>query len=87
MVTDNHDNWHYIAVKNISRLCRGVTSNNNGDHYWLNCLHGCRAKNALIRHENICKYHSYCNPLMPKKGKNILRHTHVNKSLPVSHQM
>ena len=87
MATDNHDNWHYIAVKNISRLCRGVTSNNNGDHYCLNCLHACRAKNALIRHEKICNDHSYCNPLMPKQGKNIFKHTHVNKSLPVAHQM
>ena len=36
MITDNNqentpDKWHYLAVKNISRLFRGITSNNHGD--------------------------------------------------------
>ena len=32
-------NWHYLAVKSISGLLRGITSNHNGDFYCLNCLH------------------------------------------------
>ena len=38
MITDN-EKWHYLAVKNISGLLRGITSNHNGDFYCLNCLH------------------------------------------------
>ena len=26
------ENWHYLAVKSISALFRGITSNNNGDY-------------------------------------------------------
>ena len=36
MITDNKNNWHYLAVKNVSGLLRGVTSNYNGDFY---CFH------------------------------------------------
>ena len=31
MITDGTNNWHYLAVKSISSLLRGVTSNHNGD--------------------------------------------------------
>ena len=42
MITDNNENWHYLAVKKISRLFRGITSNNNGELYCLNCMHSFR---------------------------------------------
>ena len=29
MITDDDENWHYIAVKSISRLLKGKTSNHN----------------------------------------------------------
>ena len=31
--------WHYLAVKKLSVLFRGITSKNNSDYYCLNCLH------------------------------------------------
>ena len=36
------ENWHYLAVKSISALFRGIMSNNNGDYYCLNCFHSYR---------------------------------------------
>ena len=36
MITDETNNWHYLAVKSISGLLRGITSNHNGDFYCLN---------------------------------------------------
>ena len=39
MITDGTNNWHCLAVKSISRLLRGITSNHNGDFYCLNCFH------------------------------------------------
>ena len=39
MITDGTGNWHYLAVKSISGLLRGITSNHNGNFYCLNCLH------------------------------------------------
>ena len=38
MITDG-EKWHYIAVKRLSALLRGVTGNNNGDFYCLNCIY------------------------------------------------
>ena len=38
MITDG-EKWHYLAVKSLSTLFRGITSNNNGDFYCLNCFH------------------------------------------------
>ena len=29
------EKWHYLAVKNLPRLFRGILSNHNGDHYCL----------------------------------------------------
>ena len=31
MITDGTTNWHYLAIKNISELLRGITSNHNGE--------------------------------------------------------
>ena len=35
----NGENWHYLVVKSLSRLLRGITSNHDGDYYCLNCFH------------------------------------------------
>ena len=37
MITDG-EKWHYLAVKTLSALFRGITGNNNGDFYYLNCF-------------------------------------------------
>ena len=42
MITDGDTNWHYLSIKNISGLLRGITSNHNGDFYCLNCPHSYR---------------------------------------------
>ena len=39
MITDDDDNrWHYLAVKSLPALFRGITASNNGDFYCLNCF-------------------------------------------------
>ena len=54
MITDDGENWHYLAVKSISALFRGITSNNNGDYYCLNCFYSYRTKNILKKHKRLC---------------------------------
>ena len=45
MITDNKK-WHYLAVKNIFGLLRGITSNHDGDFYCLNSfIHTQQKKN------------------------------------------
>ena len=72
MITDGFSNWHYLAIKNISGLLRGITSNHNGDFYYLNCLHSYRTKSKLKKHEKICKNHDFCHLKMPDVENNIL---------------
>ena len=41
MITDG-EKWHYLAVKKLSTLLRGIISKHNADFYCLNCLHSYR---------------------------------------------
>ena len=51
-------------------VLRGVTSNNNGDFYCINCFHSYR-KEKLIKHENVCKNHGCCYIEIPKEAENM----------------
>ena len=53
MITDKTNRWHYLAVKILSALFRGITSSNNGDFSCLNCFHSYRTFNKLKKHEKI----------------------------------
>ena len=62
MITDGKK-WHYLVIKSVrifdgekwydrpvrslSRLLTGITSNNNGHFYCLNCFHSHRTENTL----------------------------------------
>ena len=39
MITDGDTNRHYLAIKSISGLLRGITSNHNDNFNCLNCLY------------------------------------------------
>ena len=43
MITDGKK-WHYLAVKTLSALLRGITSKHVGDFYCLNCFHSFRTE-------------------------------------------
>ena len=49
MITDG-EKWHYLTVKNLSALLRGLTGNNNGDFYCLNCFRSYRTENKLEKY-------------------------------------
>ena len=55
LMISNGENWHYLTVKNLSRLLRGTTSNHVGDFYCLNCFHSYRTKNKLEAHKKYVK--------------------------------
>ena len=44
LMISNREKWHYLAVKKLSALLRGVTPKNNCDFYCLNWLHSCETK-------------------------------------------
>ena len=59
MITDGTTNWHYLTIKNISGLLRGITSNHDGDFYCLNCFHSYTTKRKLKKNERVCKDHDF----------------------------
>ena len=83
MITDGTTNWHYLAIKNISGLLRGITSNHNGDFYCLNCLHSYTSKRKLKKHERVCKDHDFCDIIMPDEDNKILKYNPGEQLLKV----
>ena len=81
MITDDDNRWHYLAVKSLPALLRGITSNHYGDFYCLNCFHSYRTLNKLSKYERVCNSHDYCPIDMPEEGKNILKYSPGDKSL------
>ena len=80
MISDGQK-WHYLVVKNLSRLLRGITSNHKEDFYCLNCFHSYRTGNKLEAHKKICENHDYCHVEMPTKNNNITKYNHGEKSM------
>ena len=82
MIT-NGEKWHYLTVKNLPGLLRGITSNHCGDFHCLNCFRSYRTKSKLKLHKKICENHDYCKVEMPTKGNNIIKQNHGEKSMKV----
>ena len=82
-ITNDDENWHYLAVKSTSKLLNGITSMHNGDFYCLSCFHSYRTKNKLITHVKICKDYDFCDVKMPNENNKILKYNPGEKSLKV----
>ena len=80
MITDG-EKWHYLAVKRLSALFRGITSNNHGDFYCLNCFQSHTTKNKVKKHKKVCQNHDYCYVEMPEEYNKILKYNEGDKSM------
>ena len=54
MITDG-EKWHYLVVKNLPGLLRGITSSHHGDFYCLNCFRSYRTRNKFEAHKKYVK--------------------------------
>ena len=60
MITDGKK-WHYLTVKSLSALLKGISSNSKGEFYCLNCFcHIVFTEKKLKKHERVCNDHDYC---------------------------
>ena len=50
MITDG-EKWHYLAVKSLSALFRGITGNNNGEFCYLNCFQSYTTESKFKKHK------------------------------------
>ena len=72
MITDGR-NWHYLALNSLSALFRGITDNNNGDFYRLNCFQSYTTENELKKHKKVCENHDYCYLEVAEEDNKILK--------------
>ena len=73
MISDG-EKWHYLTVRSLNALLKGVTSNHNGDSYCLNCFHSYRIKKTLKKHMKVCEDKDYCYVEMPEGDASIKYH-------------
>ena len=81
LMISNGEKWHYLVVKNLSGLLRGITSNHNTDFYCLNCFCSYSTKNKLEKHKKTCENYDYCHVEMPTKDNDIIKYNHGEKSI------
>ena len=51
----NGERWHYLAVKKLSALLRGIMSKHHVDFYYFNCLHSFETENKSESRTNYLK--------------------------------
>ena len=80
IISDDGEKWHYLCVKKLSALLRGISSNHNGDVYCMNCFKSFRSKYKLEIHKKMCENHDYCYVQMLNNENKILEYKHSEKS-------
>ena len=81
MITDGSDIWHYIAIRSIPALLRGVSSTHNGDYYCLNCFHSYRTETKLKEHEQMCVNNNFAMIKMPDEKNKYVSSTPSKNTL------
>ena len=76
--------WHYLAVKKLSALLRGITSKHHGDFCCLNCLNSFATENKRESHKKLCENKDFCNVIMPSQDNKISEFNLSQKSDKVS---
>ena len=81
LMISNGGNWHYLVVKNLPGLLKGITLNHEEDFYCLNCFQSYRSENKLEEHKKICENHDYCHVEMPNEDTKIIKYNQGEKSI------
>ena len=79
LMISNGEGCHYLTIKKLSALLKGITSKHKGDFYCLNCLHSFRTK-KIESHKRVCENKDFCNIIMPSEDSKILEFNQYQKS-------
>ena len=82
MITDG-EKWHYLAVKKLSALLKGITSKHRGGFYCLNCFNSYSTIEKFKKHRNVCENRDYYYVEIPEKDNKILKYNYGEKSMKV----
>ena len=80
IIIRNGEEWHYLTVKKLSALLRGITSKHHGDFYCLNGLHSFATENKHESHIKLCNNKNFYNVVMPSEDTKILEINQYQKS-------
>ena len=61
MISNGEGQWHYLAVKKLLALLRGI---NHGDFYCLNWFHSFATESKPESHKKTCENKDFCNENM-----------------------
>ena len=73
LMIPNGKGCHYIAVKKLSALLRGITSKHHGYFYCLNCLHCFATGNKHESLKKVCENKDFCSMVTPSEDTKILK--------------
>ena len=76
----NGEGWHYLAVKELPALLRGITSKRHGNFCCLNCLHSFRTEKRLKSLKKVFENKDFLNIVMSYEGTKILEFEQKEKS-------
>ena len=71
--------WHYLAVKKLSALLSGISSQHHDDFYCLNCFHSFATENKLESQKKTCENKDFCNVNIPSDDTKILEFSQYQK--------
>ena len=81
LTISNGENWHYLVVKSLPGLLKGITLSHNKDFYCLNCFCAYTTRNRLGAHKKICENNKYCHEEMPNEDNKIIKYNQGEKSI------
>ena len=81
LMISNGENWHYLVIRSLPGLLKGITSNHKEDFYCLNCFQSYRTKNKPEAHKKICGNNKYCHVEMPNEDNKIIKYNQGEKSI------
>ena len=85
LMIPNGEGWHYLAVKKLSPLLRGITSKHHSAFYCMNCLHSCSTEYKRESHKKVCENKDFRNAKMPSEDTKILESLINIKNLTKHH--
>ena len=73
----NGEGWHYLAVKKLAALLRGITAKHHGGFSGLNCFQ----EKKLESHKKVWASKNFCNVLMSSQDTKIFEFNEYQKCL------
>ena len=68
----NGEGWHYLPVKKLAALLKGITSKHHVDFYCRNCFHAFVTENKSESHKKLCENKDFCNVVISSENTKIL---------------